>query len=166
MAQTPASTYRKVLLMVGSLHQAGYERLRIFPSMSPSGAYWRCSIGPASVADRASGARVAFDFEDAELLAHYSSGEEDSYFGIDGSNMSPEELGQAFIDRFPRIAVAASGRDEPYVMWFKEMLRLTDPNHLPYAFADWETPDDALECISPESGEQLVVPLPPSPPSD
>jgi hypothetical protein len=30
--------------MVHELHKAGYQRIRILPYLSPSGAYWRCTI--------------------------------------------------------------------------------------------------------------------------
>jgi hypothetical protein len=39
---------QRVLSMVAELHKLGYQRLRIAPGMSPSGAYWRCLITPVT----------------------------------------------------------------------------------------------------------------------
>ena len=63
-----------------------------------------------------------------------------------------------FLDRFPEIAVEGYGADWEYAGWFSWMLSLTGPNALPYALADWETPD---EFIPTTPNGLVVVPLPP-----
>ena len=35
---------QKLLFVVKELHSRGYEKLRIVPSLSPSGLSWRCSF--------------------------------------------------------------------------------------------------------------------------
>jgi hypothetical protein len=34
----------RVRMMVHELQELGYQRLRIAPGISPSGAYWRCAV--------------------------------------------------------------------------------------------------------------------------
>ena len=46
----------RVLAIVGELHKRGYQRLRVMPFMSPSGAYWRCWIAPVKFFYRNHGA--------------------------------------------------------------------------------------------------------------
>jgi hypothetical protein len=46
----------RVLAIVGELHRRGYQLLRVMPFMSPSGAYWRCWIGPVKLFYRNHGA--------------------------------------------------------------------------------------------------------------
>lgn len=63
--------------------------------------------------------------------------------------------------------MAAKGSEWTYTGWYVEMLGLTYPNCLPYAFADWddteESEDDDLRwrTIIIGSGERVRIPLPP-----
>jgi len=59
MPQHPDATIRRairVLAMIGELHKRGYQRLRVMPYLSPSGAYWRCEVGPVDTFYRNHGA--------------------------------------------------------------------------------------------------------------
>jgi hypothetical protein len=143
--------------MVSELHVRGYQRLRIAPGMAPSGCYWRCSITPVTNISRKHGAMlVSWD----ALSVHYTSGNEREYFGWrDASHLSPSRLATLFIDRFPEIAVAASGSDWLYSGWYQEMLGITYPDLFPIAYADWELPADRLDTTGGRSG--VYVPLPP-----
>jgi hypothetical protein len=130
---------RKILQLVAVLHHRGYERLRISPYMSASGLYWRCDIGSA----------------------HYSSADMNCYFGWPDAkeNTSPEKLAYLFIERFSETAQASFGKDVEYVLWYAEMLRVTEPSNFPIAFADYPTPDDCWMTVGEKQG--LTVPLPP-----
>ena len=132
---------RRLLYMVRELHSMGYERLRIAPGVAPSGLFWRLSVFPASNSDPDNGARMR-NFDEG---AHYSSGGGNRYFDWDdATDDSPTELAEKFIDRFPDLATAGRGRDTDYVGWYEEMLQLTEPDGLPYAYADWPSPEDSL----------------------
>jgi hypothetical protein len=154
----PSDPCRDLLLLVRELHLLGYERLRIAPSMSPSGVHWRCSIAPASDILRAHGARLA----QGSRAASYSSASERAYFGWeDTEGADPRRLAERFIERFPEIAAAGRGADPAYATWYAEMLRSTEPDALPIAFADWPTPDDCMTTVAPAPGPARRVPLPP-----
>ena len=153
-----ATSSRKVLLLVHELHKMGYQQLRIAPGMSPSGMYWRCSIAPAISFSRSNGAIL--DRWDAPA-AHYTSGQENKYFDWeDAERDSPRKLAHKFWKRFPEIIRLGNGSDWEYVGWYLEMLRLTESNGLPIAYADWDLPSGCLAVVGNSKNAQ--VPLPPS----
>lgn len=138
---------RKVLDLVAHLHARGYQRIRIEPGMSPSGAHWRCCI-------------VAVGMP-RDYHACYSSASGDRYFGWeDGGGLDPAQLADRFIARFPAIAAAGRGADAAYVQWYADMLRLTRADAFPIAFADYPLPEGRLTTV----GARCVdLPLPPPP---
>ena len=132
---------RRLLCMVQELHRMGYEQLRIAPAVAPSGLFWRLSVFAASNSDSENGAMMRNYGEGA----HYSSGSGDRYFDWDdAADDSPLELAGKFIERFPELAAAGRGRDADYVRWYDDLLRMTEPDGLPYAYADWPSPEDSL----------------------
>jgi hypothetical protein len=132
---------RRLLHMVRELHAMGYEQLRIEPAVAPSGLFWRLSVFPASNSDPENGARMR-DYDEG---AHYSSGGEDRYFDWDdATDDSSRELAEKFVERFPELAKAGKGGDAEYVRWYEDMLQMTEPDGLPYAYADWPSPEDSL----------------------
>jgi hypothetical protein len=149
---------QRVLLMVHELHKRGYQRLRIMPGMSPSGAYWRCNVTPVSNILRSHGA-MSRDFE--RLSANYTSGMEDAYFGWeDARGVAARALADKFLSRFPEIAGAGSGRDWEYVGWYVEMLGVAERGHLPISYADWyDTPDP--RWLPTIAGFDSGLPMPP-----
>lgn len=161
MSVENAGIYRKVLLMVGELHEAGFQRLRIYPALSPSGMAWRCPVGSSSASRPDHGAIVRDDLYDSSLVALYSSGSGSEYFSIEGPKLSPRALGKAFVKKYPTIAEMSFDSDWDYAGWFQEMLRLTRPRLFPYAVADWELPNDHLPTTAVGPQEEVPVPLPP-----
>ena len=152
--------YRKILNMVGELHQQGYQRIRIAPGMSASGMYWRCAITPVSNISFEHGARIAEERVDHNLIASYSSAEGDRYFGWDDTGKAGlKKLADLFIKRFSRIAEAGYGQDWEYAGWYQWMLKLTYPDTFPIAYADWDFPAEYL----PSTGgrNDIQIPLPP-----
>src|SRR5689334_23222532 len=116
--------YRSVLHMVAELHRRGHERIRICPGLAPSGLYWRCTVAPAALFSVEHGAMLAS--ADDDVVARYTTGDEDRYFGWDDARTAtPSELAELFVQRFPRIAEAGSGSDAAYAQWYVEMLELT-----------------------------------------
>lgn len=155
-ATTDYSAQRKVLRLVHELHVRGYQRIRIAPGMSASGLHWRCSITPVTNIARSHGAR-AVDHD--QLTARYTSADRCEYFGWkDAAHLSPSRLANLFVSRYPEIAAAGRGRDWLYVGWYVEMLHFTYPDAFPYAYSDWDDPDDHLPTVG---GRDLRLPLPP-----
>ncbi|RUL83181.1 ArsR/SmtB family transcription factor [Tautonia sociabilis] len=148
---------RRILLMVSELHHRGYERLRIAPGISSSGLDWRCSIAPA--ADFRSGHGAMLADGDGEA-ACYSSGQGMACFNWpDARGDSPAALADKFLNRFPALATRGAGGDPAYARWFAEMIELTAPDGLVYAYADWEMPDGHLPALG--CTEDVRIPLPP-----
>lgn len=124
--------------------------------MAPSGMHWRCSIAPKSgvVAERRAGLR-----EHEELVARYSTGMQNGYFGWqDAQRDTAPQLAAKFIDRFPRIVEMGEGRDWPYAGWYVEMLGFAERGHLPVAFADWY--GEAPSYVARD--EERELPFPPT----
>ncbi len=133
-APPPEAHGRRVLLMVCALHQLGYERLRIVPGLAPSGGAWRCDVVPAAETCRENGALTPPGPVGA---SHYSTGMGTAYFGwADAAGDSPAQLAAKFVERFPAFAAAGFGEDPAYGAWFAEMVRVTAPMGLPYAYWD------------------------------
>ena len=55
-----------------------------------------------------------------------------------------EAAGEDFLSRFPRLASEGYGADWEYAGWLVWMLAHTDTDELPYAFSDWDSPEDRL----------------------
>lgn len=121
----------RVLQMVHELHKRGYQRLRIMPGMSPSGAEWRVAITPVSNILRSDGA-IARSFDPA---AHYSTADDNHYFGWDDAESdTASDLADKFARRFPVLVQAGSGKDWAYAGWYVEMLGLAEYEALPLAY--------------------------------
>lgn len=162
MSETAAyDDARRVLHLVRELHLHGYEQLRIAPGMSPSGLHWRCAITPASNIRPDHGARIG-EFHNS-LVAHYTSPNRKHYFGWDDAReCDAAALAGLFLQRLPAIAEAGRGPDPTYVNWYAEMLRLTEPDAFPIAYADWPLPSDHIKTVGKRS---IRIPLPPPRPS-
>ena len=165
---------QRVLLMVHELHKRGYQRLRIVPGVSPSGAYWRCSVTPITNTLTTHGALFRDYDRDA---AHYTSGMENRYFDWrDAEQDTARRLASKFVERFPDITAKGLGRDWAYAGWYAEMLGLAERGCLPIAYADWypgEHDERSLQLhCSPDAPPELRdvrLPLPPpgeAPPVD
>jgi hypothetical protein len=149
---------RTLLLLVHELHKMGYQKLRIAPGMAASGMQWRCQIAPSAAFEVGNGARLASS--EAPSL-QYSSADGDTFFGWeDAPTSSVQQLAEKFVERFPELAGAGLGSDWAYAGWFLELLRLTAPNALPIAYADWDLPTGYLSTMG---GGSLRLPLPPAP---
>ena len=135
---------QKLLLMVKELHTRGFEKLRIYPGISPSGCYWRCEFKPKNSNNF---------FRDCG----YSSGAKYNYFGWnDGEKLSVSDMADLFQQNFFEMLEKCKGKDKEYCKWYSNMLNIIGSKGLPYSYADWETPND---CWSNTSGDN--IPLPP-----
>jgi len=148
---------RRLVLMLRELHCQGYARLRLVPSMAPSGVYWRGCITHVGNVLKSNGA-IAFD---NMKLAMYTTGQGDHHFGWDDAvNDTPDELATKFIERFPDIIELGRGDDSDYVRWYAEMVEATEPEGLVYAYSDWD--DSSTEFLNViGASRDDTVPYPP-----
>ncbi len=112
----------RVVAMVHELHKVGYQRLRILPFWSPSGAHWRCAITHAANVEADGFTLKAFD-ERAGDIAVYSSSMGCDYFNwSDQRKATARELAVTFLSRFPKLADLSQGRDWLYAGWMTDFL--------------------------------------------
>ena len=156
---TTAAVPRKLLLAVRELHLRGFERLRIAPSIAPTGLAWRCGLTDADSTLVEHGARVC----PGGRAVYYTSGYGSDYFRWgEMSTALPAQLADEIEARLPDLMAAAKGQDPVYVTWYEDMLRATDPEYLPYARADWDVPDDHIPASAPWANlPPIRLPLPP-----
>lgn len=132
----PERFVRQVLKMVRELHKMGYESLRITPYISFTGKYWRCMVAPSSKFSQDHGALLAASIRKPEKhLPFYTTGQESKYFGWeDATDDDPVRLAEKFVARFPKIVARCKKPDPAYVQWYEEMLRVSEPYGVVYAF--------------------------------
>ena len=119
--------------MVRELHRLGYERLRVAPGLAARGGAWRCDVVPAAETCRENGTltppgRSAQRTTARGWAARLRVGR--------AERDSPAQLAAKFVARFPAVAAAGFGDDAAYAAWFAEMVRVTAPMGLPYAYWD------------------------------
>lgn len=125
----------KLLEAVGILHKKEYELIRIFPSFSPSGCYWRCYVSIKENFDKQYGIRPEPVEKDNGL--YYSSGAMYEYFqGFEGKSATPEKIADELLERIPDLISKGKGSDPDYTMWFCKILKHARRGDFPYALSD------------------------------
>ena len=120
---------QKLLFIVAELHERGFEKLRIVPSLSPSGMSWRCQF---FVVDKSNNLEVIasnwiyqlFDKDNSEI------------------KLSIGELTNLFITQYSDFVERCRGENKIYVVWFSKMLQILIVEELPYAFGEYFSPTD------------------------
>ena len=122
---------QKLLYIVKELHIRGFEKLRIIPSLSPSGLSWRCSF----ISDT-----------NSERKSIVSSSWIQNVFNIEEKNeYSIELLTDMFEKEHIDFLNACKGKNKEYVEWYSDMLHNLNEGELPYAFSDYFGPTDYWE---------------------
>ena len=129
---------QKVLFMVHELHKRGYGKLRIIPSLSPSGMSWRCSFIDES--------------KNHELIASNWIFHHENEHSTEEIKMTIDELADLFVKENFEFIQYCKGTNEEYEKWYSEMLTQLGKGELPYAFADYFSPTDYWET---SEGKQI-----------
>ncbi len=126
---------QKLLFMVHELHKRGFGKLRIIPSLAPSGMYWRCSFIDETKTN---------SFIASNWINNYEN--ENSREEI---KLTAQELADLFIKENATFIDHCKGKNEEYIEWYSDMLRQLKKGELPYAFDDytltkgiWETSEN------------------------
>lgn len=140
----PDVNYRKIFDVVAELHRRGYQRLRIFPMLSPSGCYWRCNLLPLDNVCTMTHS-YPLEYEDALL---YSSGEGPRFLdgladlNVDSAESIADKMIQSFSADPESVVARAKGDDTPYAEWFTgEFLAKLPPDVLPCLISPDDDPD-------------------------
>lgn len=138
--------------------------------MAPSGNAWRCAIAPAALFSE-NGLAVDQSGGNSVLCVTYTSASVDEFFNwTDAKYETPSGLARLFIKRFPKLVALAKGSDWTYAGWYIEMLGLTYPDLFPFAFADWDGPEDLdarasswrTTIVSDSNSVNVNIPFPPA----
>ena len=150
--QRPKSTgekdARRILEMVGELHDRGFESLFLSPGMAPSGAYWRYRIGIMKEGKWSDNPDCFGDDYEVSLGSLGSCCE----IPWEKSAETLSEFTDNFIEAYKVKLQKARVPNPVYVGWFKEILEKTAPDghflfycdpdpYFEYAFT-WGNPKD------------------------
>ncbi len=122
------------LEMVETLHRRGLERLRMTPSIAPSGLYWRLTVyvPGCDEADR------------------WTTGNPDDA-------LAAEALADQFVAVHPALVEAGRGADPTYAAWVARVVSLARDGWLAYFHADWETDDiEGVPLSGPVEGRPVL----------
>jgi hypothetical protein len=123
------------LEMVEALHHRGLQRLRITPTMAPSGMFWRLSVLVPG----------------CDEVDRWTTGNPDD--GLDG-----EALADRFVIDHPALVEAGRGADPAYAAWVARVASLARGGWLAYFFADWETDDiEGVPLAGPAEGRPVLA---------
>ena len=130
-AAVAAATRR--LEMVAALHRRGLQRLRITPSMAPSGLFWRLTVRAGGCDDT------------------------DRWSSANPDELDAEQLADRFLVEHPALAEAGRGDDPTYAAWVDRVVELARRGWLPYFLADWETNDsEGVPLTGPLEGRPVL----------
>lgn len=116
----------KLLLMAEELHKRGYGELRVVPSLSPSGVYWRCGFVDKTTKTEFVASSWIYGIEKK---------------GVNGViALTAKEIADVFIRENWGFIELCKGKDETYTKWYSQMIAQLDDDELPYAFADYFSP--------------------------
>ncbi|WP_347909865.1 ADP-ribosylglycohydrolase family protein [Pseudomonas grandcourensis] len=145
----------RMVEMSHELHVRGFQKIRIFPYLSPSG-YWRLEWAPA---ENFSSAIRPPRGTNERLIARYSSGSGWRAFEWEGvQSLTIGEMAQQFLRQFPELARAGQGQDWPYAGWLTTLLGEVRKGRFPYLIADGDV--DLSRGIPMSVGEPFPFPPP------
>ena len=167
MAHAATQQARHLLLIVADLHKLGYECARVAPSIedTPGGGDWYCLIVPASMISPSHGAIID---KHAELRGCLPPGRDfPNYVGRGWQQPRFQNIfdsAENLLRAFPKLAEQSLGRDREYVAWYREMLRMTEPDGIIYARSwsdDEEIPQTGMRAFGTDAQFEVLLPLPP-----
>ena len=147
---------KRYFLVIRELHEMGYELIRVCPSLSASGCYWRCATTVKKYTLKTCGA-VYRGPEHTAADTH--SGR---FKWGDCDDLMPHEIALQFIEHYPHLAKWGKGKDPEYKEWFKKACDLAQRGYVFYAFSYgsscFHNNHRMLLGIDPPTGEYLEFP--------
>ena len=132
----------EIVMFVHYLHQRGYEQMRLYAGMSPSGMSWRWAIYPKVFI------QTHFDFE------HGSDGTPfQCVFGSTGEDYPRRRDLVKFDDLFNELKPyvnLAKGKDPEYVEWFQTIVDHAENRDFPIAYCEYFEGDSWMFLMSKE----------------
>lgn len=148
----PLELVSAVLGLVSALHAAGYQLIRVWPGMAPSGMHWRCAVSTADNVDLSSEVQGFSDWAEDRLFP-YSS----------GMGLVPYDA-EGFLEAFPVIAERGLGEDPAYAAWLAGLMAKVGEGFVPVGYADYPMPEGTITLLPFAKGlEEEAYPLAPLP---
>ena len=119
----------EIVMLVHELHKRGYEQMRLFAGMSPSGMSWRWYIYPKILMQNDIHFEQVADFTPFKSV-HGSTNED---YPHDRELVNYDD---AIKELRPYINLA-KGEDKEYVEWFKVIVEHAETMDFPIAFAEY-----------------------------
>ena len=132
----------EVVMLAHELHKRGYEQLRLFAGLSPSGMYWRWHLYPKALMGNDNGFERHLGHIEFECLR--SSTDESRPEGRDLIDV--EQVLREHADFFEK----AKGEDKAYVKWFQQIVDHAEKNDFPIAYCDYYSHDEWVFLLSNE----------------
>lgn len=136
----------EVVMFVHELHNRGYEQMRLYAGMSPSGMSWRWYIYPLVFIQKDAHFEHGLDGTPFDCVF----GSTDQVFPHDREMVNFDDV----IDEIRSYVNMAKGEDKEYVEWFRTVVEHADNKDFPIAFAEYFD-EDAWVFMS---GEKLPYP--------
>lgn len=157
--------YKRFIRTIEELHKLGYEKIRIVPSMAPTGLSWRCFITTKKNTSKRCGAMLATPFNAGEWEKTVIP--TNGFFKWNMMELSPYENALKFIKEYPFMAQNGKGKDTAYFLWFKKVVRECYHFLLPITYEEyWNClEDNCLRLVGFVSTDK-TLPMPPPGDSD
>jgi len=121
-AQNYIQNMQKLLFVARELHNRDFGNLYVIPSMSPSGAHWRCIF------------RSAINTEHTVIGSNWI---QDLLNARNNNYYTIEEITDRFIADHRMFVKRCIGKNQEYSQWFATVVANLDSDELPYAFSDY-----------------------------
>ncbi len=125
---------RRLIRMVGLLHDRGYESLYLYCGMSGSGSNWRYAIGAMDEARWPRRSRGSL-----QIFNSMNGGDDPAQIEWASLDATPEVLADEFVAAYPEIAEAALAPNPAYVAWYRAMLSISEPIGVLVFYFDYKT---------------------------
>ncbi|QDZ42459.1 macro domain-containing protein [Corynebacterium sp. sy039] len=151
-------TWLRLLQGVGVLHQRGYEGVRIYPGMGPTGLHWRMQITSQEYFEPWPFSESEYVPEsDAPVLAYPMTAGSRVGSGYITAATTPDEAADIILEEVP--ILAKKDNDREYVVWFQGLLAVATGLKLaPIAYAEYYDEDGKFSI------GDILFPAPPKPP--
>lgn len=152
--------YKRFIRTIEELHKMGFEKIRIVPSMAPTGLSWRCFITSKKNTSKKCGAMFSthFSMEKWGKTVIPTNG----FFKWNMMELSPYENALRFIKEYPLIAEEGKGNDSEYSQWFKKVVRECYHFLLPITYEEyWNCLEDKQLRLVGFAYTDKTLPFPP-----
>ena len=120
----------EIVMIVHQLHQQGYEQIRLFPGMSPSGCSWRWAVYPKVLMKDSNKFEKLSDC----LPFNCPYGSTGTPFPEEGQEI---KTAKDFLREYEDYVDLGRGEDKEYVEWYRSIVEHAEKREFPIAFEEF-----------------------------